>query len=164
MYKIRVLIVISMFQPMIQSSTNFLFWKKENHHHSSAENKFQDPQGISVTSHSIKPYLHGVFAIQTYLGCSLFSKSTVRDWQLIMTGKWKWSHSVISDSLQPLGLHLTMLLCPWDFPGKNSGVGCHFLLWRIFPTQGLKPGLLNWRQTICHLSHQGRCNNNIQQL
>ena len=29
------------------------------------------------------------------------------------------------------------LVCPWDFPGKNTGVGCHFLLQRIFLTQGL---------------------------
>ena len=28
----------------------------------------------------------------------------------------------------PQGLWLTRLLCPWDFPGKNTGVGCHFLL------------------------------------
>ena len=28
------------------------------------------------------------------------------------------------------------LLCPWDFPGKNTGVGCHFLLQGILPTQG----------------------------
>ena len=27
------------------------------------------------------------------------------------------------------------LLCPWDFPGKNTGVSCHFLLQGIFPTQ-----------------------------
>ena len=29
-----------------------------------------------------------------------------------------------------------------DFPGKNAGVGCHFLLQGIFPTQGLNPHLL----------------------
>ena len=28
------------------------------------------------------------------------------------------------------------LLCPWDFPGKNTGVGCHFLIQGIFPIQG----------------------------
>ena len=33
------------------------------------------------------------------------------------------------------------LLCPWDFPGKNTGVGCHFLLQGISPTQGLNPCL-----------------------
>ena len=34
----------------------------------------------------------------------------------------------MSDSLQPHGLWPTRLFCPWDFPGKNTGVGCHFLL------------------------------------
>ena len=42
--------------------------------------------------------------------------------------KWKWSHSVVSDSLQPHGLQPTRLLCPWDFPGKSTGVGCCCLL------------------------------------
>ena len=35
------------------------------------------------------------------------------------------------------------LLCPWDSPGKNTAVGCHFLLQRIFPTQGSNPRLLS---------------------
>ena len=47
------------------------------------------------------------------------------------------------------------LLSPWDFPGKNTGVGCHFLLQEIFPTQGSNPGLPHCRQTLYHLSHQG---------
>ena len=42
--------------------------------------------------------------------------------------KWKWSRSVVSDSLPPHGLQPTMLLRPWDFPGKNTGVGYCFLL------------------------------------
>ena len=42
--------------------------------------------------------------------------------------KWKWSHSVMSDSSWPHGLQPTRLLCPWDFPGKSTGVGCHCLL------------------------------------
>ena len=46
-------------------------------------------------------------------------------------------------SLQPYGLKPTRLLCPWDFPGKNTGVGCHFLLQRIIWTQGLKLHLLD---------------------
>ena len=41
------------------------------------------------------------------------------------------------------------------FPGKNTGVGCHFLHQEIFPTQGLNPGLLHCRQTLYYLSHQG---------
>ena len=47
----------------------------------------------------------------------------------------KWSHSVVSNSLQPHGLWPTRLLRPWDFPGKSTRVGCHFLLPGIFPTQ-----------------------------
>ena len=43
----------------------------------------------------------------------------------------KWSHSVVSDSLRPHGLYPTRILSPWDFPGKNTGVGCHFLLQNV---------------------------------
>ena len=46
------------------------------------------------------------------------------------------SHSVTSNSLQPWGLQPARLLCPWDAPGKNTGVSWHFLLQGIFPTQG----------------------------
>ena len=35
------------------------------------------------------------------------------------------SHSTVPDSLQPQGLQPTRLLCPWDFPGKGTGVGHH---------------------------------------
>ena len=45
--------------------------------------------------------------------------------------------SVVSDSLPPHGMEPARLLGPWDFPGKNTGVGCHFLLQWIFLTQGL---------------------------
>ena len=43
-----------------------------------------------------------------------------------------------------------------DSPGKNTGVGGHALLWGILPTQGLNPGLPYCRQTLYHLSKQGR--------
>ena len=42
--------------------------------------------------------------------------------------KWKWNFSVMSDTSRPHGLQPTRLLCPWDFPGKGTGVGCHCLL------------------------------------
>ena len=42
-----------------------------------------------------------------------------------------------------------------DSPGKITGVGCHFLLQGIFPTQGSNLGLLHCRQILCHLGHQG---------
>ena len=41
-------------------------------------------------------------------------------------------------------------LCPWDFPGKNTGVCCHFLLQGIFSTQGSNPGLLIGKQILYH--------------
>ena len=44
--------------------------------------------------------------------------------------------SAMSNSLPLHGLQPTRLLRPWDSPGKNTGVGCHFLLQGIFPTQG----------------------------
>ena len=49
----------------------------------------------------------------------------------------------------------TRLLHSWDSPGKNTGVGCHFLLQGIFPTQGSNPGLPHCRQTLYRLSHKG---------
>ena len=51
------------------------------------------------------------------------------------------AQQIASNSLWPQGLQPTRLLCVWDFPGKNTGVGCHTLLQGIFPTQGLNPGL-----------------------
>ena len=42
-----------------------------------------------------------------------------------------------------------------DSPGQNTEAGCHALLQRIFPTQGLNPGVLLCRWILYHLSHQG---------
>ena len=53
------------------------------------------------------------------------------------------------------GLQHTRLLCPWNSPGKNPGVGCHFLQ-RIFLTQGLNLHLLHWQEDSLPLSHQVR--------
>ena len=47
------------------------------------------------------------------------------------------------------------LLCPLDFPGKNTRVGCSFLLQGIFLTQGSNPGLLHCRWILYRLSRQG---------
>ena len=35
--------------------------------------------------------------------------------------------------------------CPWDFPGRNTGVGCHFLLQGIFQSQGWNLSFLHWQ-------------------
>ena len=44
--------------------------------------------------------------------------------------------SVVSNSLWPRGLLPTRLLCPWNSPGENTGVGCYALLQGMFPTRG----------------------------
>ena len=64
------------------------------------------------------------------------------------------SRSVMSDSLRPHGLYPARLLCPWDSPSKNTGVGHHNLLQGIFLTQGQNPGLPHCRRILYHLSHQ----------
>ena len=68
------------------------------------------------------------------------------------------SHSVVSLSLWPYGLQPTRLLCPWNFPGKNTGVLCYFLLQGVFPTQGLNPLLLHlyWQADSLILSQPGK--------
>ena len=53
------------------------------------------------------------------------------------------------------GLQPARLLCPWNFPGKNTGVVSHSLLQGIFPTHGSNPGLLHCRWILYYLSHQG---------
>ena len=59
---------------------------------------------------------------------------------------------------RPLWLWPTRLLCPWNFPGKNPGVGCHFFLQGIFLTQGWNPDLLQWQVDTLPLSHPGNGN------
>ena len=62
--------------------------------------------------------------------------------------------SVTSDFLQSHGLYSARLLCPWNSPGKSTGVGSHSHLQGIFLTQGLNPGLSRCRQSLYHLGHQ----------
>ena len=77
-----------------------------------------------------------IFELYSLLCCCLVSK-------LCLTLLW------------PHGLLPVRLLCPWDFPGKNTGVGCHFLLQEIFLTQGSIPCLLHCEVDSLPLSHQG---------
>ena len=51
--------------------------------------------------------------------------------------------SVASDSMRPHGPKPIRLFCQWNFPKKNTGVGCHAILQGIFPTQGSNPSLLH---------------------
>ena len=65
---------------------------------------------------------------------------------------------VVSNSLLLHELQPTRLLCPWNSPGKNIGVGCYSLLQGIFLTQGLNPRLLclwHWQEDSLPLHHLG---------
>ena len=72
-----------------------------------------------------------------------------------------WCCSVTSDFLWLHELELARPLCPWDSPGKNTGVGCRFLLQGIFPTQELNLHLLyllHWQADslpLCPLACSG---------
>ena len=72
---------------------------------------------------------------QTWLGRKenfiLLAKCSVKESESV-------SCSVVSDWLRPHELSHARLLCHWDFPGKNTGVGSHFLLQEIFLTQESK--------------------------
>ena len=61
--------------------------------------------------------------------------------------------SIMSDC-NPMDSSMPGSSCPWDFLGKNTGVGCHFLQ-GIFPTQGLNQCLLHWQTDSLPLSHLG---------
>ena len=64
-------------------------------------------------------------------------------------------HTVMSASLQSLGLYPDRRLCPWNPPCKNTGRGSQSLLQGIFQTKGSNPGLLQSRKILYPLSHPG---------
>ena len=64
------------------------------------------------------------------------------------------SHSVVSNSLRPHGPQPARLLCPWNSPGKNTGVGCHSLLQGICLTEGSNLCLPHSRQILYCLKNK----------
>ena len=76
------------------------------------------------------------------------AKEAQSSWKVII---FFLKHAHTEYSLSHIQLFVTprtvapRLLCPQDFPGKNTGVGCHSLLQRILLTQGLNLGLLLWQ-------------------
>ena len=61
--------------------------------------------------------------------CRLFKVPAVRSFYYVHVCSVP---TVVPDSFRPYGLYPARLLCSWDSPGKNTGVGCHFLLQGIF--------------------------------
>ena len=116
------------------------------------------------TSLSLKTYLSGCFLflpsvfisllLQAYLFYFLLPGDTAFIPNIcspIFSSSSSVSHSVVSDSLQPHERELTRLLCSWDSAGRNTGVGCRFLLQGIFLTQGSNPHLLHLLLSPCSL-------------
>ena len=71
------------------------------------------------------PWLYGFFFLLQYSILNLFSqkeKKKLKDYGASAVT------SVVSDSVRPHRWQPTRLPCSWDSPGKNTGVGCHFLL------------------------------------
>ena len=64
-------------------------------------------------------------------------------------------HAWSCPTLQPLKLWPFRLLCAQSYPGKSTGLGCHFLFQGIFPTQGSNLHLLLWQADSLPLSQLG---------
>ena len=94
---------------------------------------------LSSSSSSLRAFMHMIQYYWYYYNMTVFLLVT----QLRQT------------LLQPHGLWLAGLLCPWVFPGKNTGVGCHIFLQGIFPNQGSNLCLLYWQADSLLFSHQG---------
>ena len=94
------------------------------------------------------PYQPGDFIFQCHIFCLfiLFMGFSRQEYQ---------SGLPFPSLVGHIGLQTTRILCPWNSPGKNTGVGSHSLLQDIFLTQGLNLGLVHCRQILYHLSYQG---------
>ena len=95
-------------------------------------------------SDSVQPHRQAAHQALPSLGCSRQEHWNGMPFPSPMheREKWKWSHSVVSDSSRPHGLQPTRLLRPWDFPGKSTGVGCHCLLQKGSNHVKIKPHTL----------------------
>ena len=96
-------------------------------------------------------FCHLGYTFSSISGCLWFipKPSTVCSSLLVVLGPFPTpcSGECVLSRVQLFGTLWTVALpCPWDSPGKNTEVGCHFLFQRIFPTQGLNPHLLHLLQ------------------
>ena len=90
-----------------------------------------------------------ILGLEDSLEKGMTTHSSILAWRIPWTEEPKYLSSF------PKAWFSESPICPWDFPGKNTGVGCHFLLQGIFLTQGSNPSLLHWQVDSLLLSHQG---------
>ena len=89
---------------------------------------------------------------------SLFTLHVIGDFSRLIPWGLEWKMKVTQScptSCNPMDCSPTRLLCPWNSPGKNTGVGSCSLFQRIFPTQGLDPGFPHCKRILNLLSHRG---------
>ena len=115
-------------------------------------NKFEKRHGEKGTS------------IHCWWECKLMQPLWRTVWRFLKRTKNRIAMCVCCSSVQSLScvqLFATpwtipaRVLCPWNSPSKNTGVGSHSLLQGIFPTLGSNPDLPHCRQILYPLSHQG---------
>ena len=108
-------------------------------------------QGIFPTQGSNSGLLHCRWILYplSHQGSPCLQKEEVKESEVAQ---------LCSTLCDPMDSPCTKLLRPWDFLGKSTGVGCHFLFQGIFPIQGSNPGLPHCRQMLYRLRHQGSLN------
>ena len=104
--------------------------------------KTLDPDTFHLLSPFVHPQLYWKHTVTRESGCSI---------QICYCLVTKWCQMLCD----PMACNPTGSFRPWDFPGKNTGMGCHFLLEGIFPTQGSNLRLLHWQAYSLLLSHLG---------
>ena len=105
------------------------------------------------------PRVKPISLMSPYLTGRFFTTSAT--WKNVSL-KLKLAYAQSLPTLRPHDwLYPSRFLCPWNFPGKNTGVGCHFLLQGIFLTQGSNSLLLHWQVDSLPLHHLRRHINNI---
>ena len=122
---------------ILYQSSCFTFWKRQNHGHSKMISGYQGlgwRRDIKVEQRELlgqrypvwyhNDIIHVIihfFKPREYITPKV--NPNVKPWSEV-----KWSRSVVSNSSWPHGLCPARLLGPWDFPGKNTGVGCHCII------------------------------------
>ena len=106
----------------------------------SMDMSLSEPRELVMDREAQRAAIHGVSKSRTRLS----------DWT-----KLNWTESVTYSVCPTLCSPNDCSVCPWNSPGKHTGIDGHSLLQGIFLTQGSNPGLLQCRWILYHLSHQG---------
>ena len=151
----------------VSSSTSFTHCLAYTFRYSIAEVKLSHPETFmknAPSSLNFVSFAGYISSSSRYLSCAIHSLTSVSTSRKNPEANESCVYackvtSVVPNSLRPCVLQPTSLLCPRDSPGKNTGVGGHAFLQRIFPTQELKPHflhLLHWQAGSLPLVPSGK--------